>query len=70
MTTQYKEIIINVLTGQTTERPYTADEIAEVEAQLASNEIESQALAAKEAARQAVYTKLGLTPDEVAALLG
>lgn len=69
MATQYKEVIHNVLTGEVTERAYTAAEIAEVERELAAAEAEAQASAAKLAAREAVLTKLGLTAEEAAALL-
>ena len=66
--TQYKETIINVLTGETTERPYTAKEIAEVEKQIAANNAELSAIAEKETARNAVLAKLGLTAEEAEAL--
>ena len=55
------------------EREATADEIAEIEAQqaeaLKQQAAQAKALADKEKAKQAVLTKLGLTADEVAALL-
>ena len=70
----YKEKIVNLITGEETWRDYTAEEIA------ASEAAETQALlekaerdaeqASKNAARQAVLDKLGLSADEVAALLG
>lgn len=69
----YFEKIVNAETGEETIRPYTAEEIAEVEALQAEREAE-QALrdaeqATKDAARQAVLDKLGLSAEEVAALL-
>jgi hypothetical protein len=55
------------------ERKATADEIAEIEMRDSENlkqqKAEAKALADKEKAKQAVLTKLGLTADEVAALL-
>lgn len=70
----YFERIIDVTTGEETIRPYTKQEIAEVEtlqAQLAAEKAKRDAeQAAKDAARQAVLDKLGLSADEVAALLG
>lgn len=69
----YFEKIVNAETGEETIRPYTAEEIAEVEALQAERKAE-QALrnaeqATKDAARQAVLDKLGLSAEEVAALL-
>ena len=70
----YNEKIIDTTTGQETIRPYTKEEIAAVEAEQARAKVESDALAqeqaTKDAARQAVLDKLGLSADEVAALLG
>lgn len=65
----YKEKIVNVATGEETWRDYTDAEIAEVEkaqAEAAQRKAEAQA---KEAARLAVLTKLGLTADEAKLLL-
>ena len=50
-------------------RDATADEIAEIEAREAVEQLQNEAIEAKVAARQAVLDKLGLTADEVAALL-
>ena len=65
----YIERIINVETGETTERPYTAEEIAEVEAK----QIELAKLAANEAkaaaAKAAILEKLGITEEEAKLLL-
>lgn len=72
--TNYFERIIDVTTGEETIRPYTADEVKAVEAeqkQLAAEQAKRDAeQASKDAARQAVLDKLGLSADEVAALLG
>jgi hypothetical protein len=55
------------------EREATADEVAKIEARQAETvkqqKAEAKALAAKNAARQAVLDKLGLTADEIATLL-
>ena len=51
-------------------RNATADEVAAIEAQQAEAVAQADALALKQAARQAVLDKLGLTADEAQALLG
>ena len=51
-------------------RNATADETAQIEAQQAAAQAQANAILAKEAARQAVLDKLGLTADEAAALFG
>ena len=66
----YKEKIIDIMTGQENWREYTAEEIAEVEAEQAKALVKAAEQAAKDAAKQAVIEKLGLSADEVAALLG
>lgn len=70
----YQEIILDVLTGEEIIRKYTPEEIAAVEATIAEKRAELDAKAAeqaaKNAARQAILDKLGLSADEVAALLG
>ena len=65
-----KITIHNVETGEITEREMTADEIAQSKIDDAAAIDRAAQLAAKEAAKQAVLAKLGLTADEVAALLG
>lgn len=69
----YKEIITDAVTGEETERPFTDEEIEaletrkiEIASEIAKRDAEQ---AAKDAARQAVLDKLGLSADEVAALL-
>jgi hypothetical protein len=66
---------INCETGEVTERPLTAEEIAANEAAAATAEAdrlerEAQALAAEQAKASAVakLASLGLTPDEISAL--
>ena len=70
-------IEINCETGEVIERPLTAEEIAANEAAQAqaaadalAREEEAQAKAAAKASAQAKLATLGLTADEVAALLG
>ena len=66
--------VIDCLTGETITRDYNADELAQHEADKAQVKKEATAKAkadtAKTAARQAVLDKLGLTADEITALLG
>ena len=73
MTTPQKTIY-DCVTGETITRDFTDDEIAQLETELAQNEKDAAAKikadADKQAARQKVLDKLGLTADEIAALLG
>lgn len=66
--------IINAITGETITRNYTTDELAQLEidkAQAVKDAADkAKADADKQAARQAVLDKLGLTADEITALLG
>lgn len=64
-------LIFNAATGEVTERPLTADEIAEREVMQAEAEALQAEADAKVAARESALAKLaalGLTADEVAAL--
>jgi len=67
------EKIIDISTGEETVRPYTDEEIAKVIATQEQIAIEqtkrNEERTAKDAARQVVLDKLGLSADEVAALL-
>jgi hypothetical protein len=70
-------IEINCETGEVTERPLTAEEIAaneaaqaQAEADALAREEEAAAKATAKASAQAKLATLGLTADEVAALLG
>jgi hypothetical protein len=67
------EKIYDVTTGDESIRQYTAEEVAIVEAAKEAAKAEKlqreNELATKEAARQAVLSKLGLTAEEAAALL-
>ena len=66
----FKEKIVDIKTGEETYRDYTPEEIAAVEAAQAQAIKETEALAAKEAARAALLDKLGITADEAKLLLG
>lgn len=66
----YKEKIINAITGEITWRDYTPEEIAKVEAAQAEVAQKQAEAESKEAARQAILTKLGLSAEEAQALLG
>ena len=72
--TTLQKTIHNVATGETITRDFTANEIAEFEADKAKTDKDAadktKADADKQAARQAVLGKLGLTANEVTALLG
>lgn len=61
--------IVNVSTGEEIVRDATAAEIKVIEADAAASIAARAAAEAKEAAKNAVLTKLGLTAEEVAALL-
>jgi hypothetical protein len=62
--------IHNATTGEITEREMTAEELKQSEADNIAHAKWQKAVEDKEATRQAVLAKLGLTADEVAALLG
>jgi cytolysin (calcineurin-like family phosphatase) len=68
---KYFEKIVNIETGEETFRDYTAEEIAEMEAnEIIANEL-TAASNAKENARASALAKLaalGLSADEIAAL--
>jgi DNA-binding NarL/FixJ family response regulator len=64
-------VILDAATGEITERPLTADEIAEREVMQAEAEAQKAEAEAKATARESALAKLaalGLTADEVAAL--
>ena len=64
------ERIVNIETGEVTERPYTAEEIAASEAEAERIADELAQLEAKAEARKAIFEKLGLTEEEARILLG
>ena len=71
--TQYKEVILDIITQETTERPYTAKEIAELEANLkvtlALTKAQEEAEATKATEKAALLAKLGITAEEATLLL-
>ena len=66
--------IVDCSTGEVTQRPFTAEEIAQREADaaaFAAAQAEAEAAAAAKAAeKEAIAARLGLTADELATLLG
>ena len=62
--------IHDAITGETTIVELTEAELAERAQLLKDDQAQVKAQAAKEAARKAVLTKLGLSAEEAAALLG
>lgn len=62
--------IHDVLTGEIITRNFNAAELAQLEADKAQAIKDAAAIKARQAARQAVLDKLGLTADEASALLG
>jgi hypothetical protein len=67
--TKYKEVIFNLETGETTERPFTKEEIAQMEANIAKEALELEAQTKKLADKAALLAKLGISPDEAKLLL-
>jgi DNA-binding NarL/FixJ family response regulator len=71
MSETLKAVILDASTGELTERPLTADEIAQRELDIAQAEALQAEAEAKVTARESALAKLaalGLTADEVAAL--
>ena len=62
--------IYDAITGETITRDFNAAELAQAKLMKVEAETQAEALTTKQAARQAVLDKLGLTADEAAALLG
>lgn len=71
--TTYKEVIHDAETGKVTERAYTDEENAKVNAAKTKAEADLKAAeaeaAVKATAKAALLTKLGLTADEFATLI-
>jgi DNA-binding NarL/FixJ family response regulator len=64
-------VIVDAATGEVTERPLTADEIAELEQMQAAEEARQAEAIAKATARESALAKLkalGLTQAEISAL--
>jgi len=62
--------IHDLTTDEITTREMNNEEFARYQNEMAALKLETDERAAKEAAKQAVLNKLGLSPDEIAALLG
>ena len=67
--TTYKEVTFDIETGKTTERPYTKEEIAQMEANAAKAATEAKLEEQKLADKAALLAKLGITADEAKLLL-
>ncbi len=65
-----KITIHDAVTGETVVRNFNAAELAQLELDKAEAKKQADALAAKQAARQAVLDRLGLTEQEAQLLLG
>jgi hypothetical protein len=64
-----KVIVINAITGEIVEREQTETELAQSKADEVEAKAQAKAEADKATAKEAVLIKLGLTADEVTALL-
>lgn len=64
------EKIVNAETGEITERPYTAEEIAESEANAVIAANLTKEAEEKSTARLAILAKLGLSENEIKILFG
>jgi hypothetical protein len=67
---KYTEVIIDALTGEETVREFSKEEVKQIE--LKQKEVNAKIVEteAKQAARQAIAEKLGLTADELQVLFG
>jgi hypothetical protein len=71
MSETLKAMIVDAATGEITERPHTADELAEqaeIQANFQARQAEADAKVAARISALAKLAALGLTADEVAAL--
>jgi hypothetical protein len=66
----YNEKIVDVLTGEETLREFSANEVAEIEKAQALAEAELAKANAKEQARKQILESLGLTEEQIQALIG
>ena len=69
MTTPQKTII-DCITGETITRDFNAAELAQLEKDKAEAEAQAEAKLAKQVAREALLTRLGITEEEAQLLLG
>ena len=67
---EYKEKIVDAITGEVTWRDYSEAEIMQIEKNLEEIAKEQAEAEAKAAQRQAVLDRLGLTADEAKLILG
>jgi hypothetical protein len=67
--TTYKEVIFDIQTGETSERPFTEEEIAQREANGVRDNAYAEAQAIKSAQRTALLERLGITAEEAKLLL-
>jgi hypothetical protein len=65
-----KITIHDVATGETVTRDFNAAELAQLELDKAEAEAQAEALVVRQAAREALLTKLGITEQEAQLLLG
>lgn len=66
----HKVTDINGITGEQVVRDMNADELAQLELDIASAAARATEQAARTVAREALLTKLGITADEAQLLLG
>ena len=64
------KLIVNVETGETIERELTAEELAQQVIDQNESDVIAADLQAKADAKAAIASRLGLTSDELATLLG
>lgn len=64
------KLIVNCETNEVIEREFTPDEYAQYEIDQSAELSKVSKIAAKEAARQALLEKLGITAEEAKLLLG
>lgn len=67
---EYKEKIVDAITGEEIWRDYSEAEVLQIEKNLEEIAKEQAEAEAKEAARQAIADRLGLTAEELQVLLG
>lgn len=67
---EYKEKIVDAITGEVIWRDYFEAEVLQIEKNLEEIAKEQAEAEAKEAARQAIADRLGLTAEELQVLLG
>lgn len=63
------EIIYDITTGETIEKPYSAEQLAEAKASEMANKLAIEKQAKADADKAALLAKLGITADEAKLLL-